>query len=359
MKIGIFHWNYEYIGGGEQLAYDIGRALNEKIYSIVTARENKFGFIDISSHLSPVVKTLRKIRTLDYLTWSSVDVTEYGDFDMILSTAPAGRALIVPDDVPHVNLCFSPPRWLYDLYHIRKGKMGILKDMVQPFAEMMRIWDASVDNRVDYYVSISPVIKRRLWKYLKRDSDIIYPSIDVLKYDHLLDEGYFLFLSRLEIEKRPEETIKACIIADQRLIVAGTGTLEKKLRQKYRAYKNIEFIGFISDDTKINLLSRCRALIYPAIAEDFGIVPVEALASGKPVICADGFPEMLVGDKYGVVTDGSIEGIVKGIRDVEKMEFNPEDLRKCAMQFDYSIFKEKINERMKFYKDDFDGKFNI
>lgn len=358
MKVGIFHWRFDNVGGGEVLANNIGKSLNSPIHSIISDKTNQFNFIDISSHLSTIVKILRKVRTFDYFTWSSIDVTEFGDFDMIVSTAPSCRALIIPDHIPHVNVCFSPPRWLYDLYHIRRKKMKIGYELVMPFAEAMRIWDSAIDKRVDYYISISPIIKRRLWKYLKRNSDVIYPPIHTSEYKNKTSEGYFLFLSRLEIEKRPEETIQACINTNQNLVVAGTGSLENKLRKKYKKHKNIEFTGFVSDEKKIDLLARCEALVYPNMAEDFGIVPIEALASGKPVISADdGFPPLLIQDKYGVITDGSVNGIGDGINKIIKKEYNPHNLITRSMEFDYSIFKERLNEKLKFYKEDFDTKF--
>ncbi len=357
MKMLYFHWNFNTIGGGEVLAKNIGEALNIPVHSIV-GKNNPFNFIDISNTLPFITKQFRKIRTMDYLAWSTVDVTKFDDFDIILSSGGTTRALIVPDHIPHVNLCFSTSRWLYDLYHYRLNKMGILKSAIIPFAECMRLWDASVDNRVDYYISISPIIKRRLYKYLKRDSDIIYPPIDCSKYQNNPSEGYFLFLSRLEPEKRPEETIQACINTHQKLIVAGTGSLSKKLQSIYKNNKNIIFTGFVSEENKIELLSHCEALIYTPISEDFGIVPIEALASGKPVICSnDGFPPTLIKDKYGVITNGTIEGISKAIKTLP--EFNPQDLMNYAKQFDFSIFKEKLNERMKFYYEDFNNKFNI
>ncbi len=359
-KVGVFHWSFDNVGGGEVLANNIGKALDSHVYSIVSDKTNKFEFIDISNHLSSILKALRRVRTFDYLTWSSIDVTEFGDFDIIVSTASSCRALIVPDHIPHVNVVFSPPRWLYDLYHSRRKGMRFGNELVIPFAEAMRVWDSAIDKRADYYISISPIIKRRMWKYLKRESDIIYPPINVSDYVNKPPEGYFLFLSRLEIEKRPEETIQACINTGQNLVVAGTGTLENKLRKKYSQYKNIEFVGFVSDEKKIDSLSKCEALIYPNMAEDFGIVPIEALASGKPIICSDdGFPPMLIRDKYGVITNGSIRGIENGINQIFKKEFNPSILMECAKQFDYSIFKEKINERIRFYKDDFDAKFDL
>lgn len=356
LKIGFFHWNFDNIGGGEVLARDIGKALNIPVHSIV-GKENPFNFIDISNSLPFVTKQLRRIRTMDYLAWSTVDITKFGDFDIILSSGSTTRALVVPDHIPHVNLCFSTSRWLYDLYHHRLNKMGILKTPIIPFAELMRLWDASVDNRVDYYITISPTIKRRLHKYLKRESDIIYPPINVSQYYMNENADYYLFLSRLEPEKRPEEVIKACINTKENLIVVGIGSLEKMLKEKYKFNTNIMFKGFITDAQKRLYLSTCKGLIYPAIAEDFGIVPIEALASGKPVICSNyGFPPTLIKDKYGVITDGTTQDIAWTLQHMP--EFNSQDLINCAKQFDFSIFKKNINERMNFYYEDFNNKFN-
>jgi len=357
MRVGFFHWNFDQIGGGEVLAKNIGEALNIPVHSIV-GKNNPFNFIDISNSLPFITKQFRKIRTMDYLAWSTVDVTKFGDFDIILSSGGTTRALIVPDHIPHVNLCFSTSRWLYDLYHYRLNKFGILKSAIIPFAEIMRLWDSSVDNRVDNYITISPIIKRRLYKYLKRDSDIIYPPIDCSKYKNHKSGNFYLFISRLEPEKRPEEAIKACIKAKEDLIIIGTGSLENKLKEKYKSFDNIKFRGFLEEDMKISYLSSCKALIYTPIAEDFGIVPIEALASGKPVICSnDGFPPTLIKDKYGIITDETVEGISQAIKTLP--EFDPNILMNCAKQFDFSVFKERLNERMKFYYEDFNNKFNI
>lgn len=353
MKVAIFHWAFDYIGGGEVFANDIGKALDAPVYSIVNT-ENKFNFIDISHKLSFFTKKIRKIRTLDYFTWPSIDPTEFGDFDLILTSGSTTRSMIVPENIPHVNMCLSTPRWLYDLWHIRK-KSTNFGSLITPFAEAMRIWDGAVDTRVDYYITISEVIKRRLWHYLKRDSDIIYPPIDVSKYKNRDSEDYFLFLSRIEPEKRPEETIQACIKGKQKLIVAGTGSILKKLQSKYKNNQNISFTGYVDEDTKIDLLAHCEALIYPSIAEDFGIVPVESLASGKPVICSnDGFPPILIKDKYGVITNGTVQDISWSMEHMP--EFNSSDLMKYAEQFDFSIFKEKLNKQLEIYMKDFQEK---
>jgi len=360
MKTLIFHWSYDSIvgiGGGEVLINNVGRSLSSPVHCIVRNKQNKLGFVDITPKIPFSAKLFRGMRIMDYLSWSSIDPMDFDlDADIILTSGMTTRAIITPDNIPQVNLCFSPPRFLYDMWHHRRknSKLGCL---LPPIGEIMRIWDQSVDSRVDNYITISPIVKRRLWKYLKRDSDIIYPPIDCSKYQNKSSEDYFLFLSRIEPEKRPEEAIQACINTHQKLIIAGTGSLSKKLESKYKNNKNIVFAGFVKEEDKIELLSHCEALIYTPIAEDFGIVPIEALASGKPVICSnDGFPPTLIKDKYGTITDGTSKGISGAIKTLP--EFNSQNLINCAKQFDFSIFKEKLNERMKFYYDDFNNKFN-
>lgn len=359
MKILYFHWAFDSVGGGEVFANDVGRALGMPVHSIVSDKTNKFNFIDISDHLTTLSKLTRKIRTIDYFTWSGVDVTEFGDFDLILSSGSTVRSLVTPPHIPHVNIMFSTPRWLFDLYHWRRRKMSFGKELIVPFAECMRILDMSANNRTDYYIDISPIIKRRIWKYLKRESFTLYPPIDCHKYCNKPDDDYFLYISRMEIEKRPEEAIQACINTQNKLILIGTGTLLNKLKVKYKQQKNIIFLGYVSEEDKITLLSKCKALIFPAINEDFGISVIESLASGKPVICSndpDNFPNFLIQDKYGITTSGTSDSISHAIKNMP--EFESHDLVKKALEFDYSIFKKKINERMKFCKDDFDGKWN-
>ena len=124
---------------------------------------------------------------------------------------------------------------------------------------------------------------------------------------------------------------------------------------KYKNNKNITFTGYVSEEEKISLLSHCEALIFPSIAEDFGIVPIEALASGKPVICSnDGFPPLLIKNKYGVITNGKREEISNVIKNMP--EFKPQDLVDCVQQFDYSIFKKNINKQIDLYYNDFNNR---
>lgn len=357
MKIGIFHWSFDYVGGGEILANHLGQALNAKVYSVVKDKDNNpLNFIDLSNKLPHSVKLLRKVRSFDYLTWSVIDVNELDDFDIVITSGAATRSLITHEDVMHINYCHSTPRWLYDLWHWRlKRKSKIKQAILIPIGEFFRVWDNSIDARVDYYLCNSPIIQRRLWKYLKRDAYVLYPPIETKKYYFNEYGNYYLYMSRLEEEKRPEEAIRACINANKKLVVLGEGLLEKELVVKYGNNHLIDFRGFVSEEEKLRLLAECRAVIYPAVAEDFGIVPIEAFASGKPVVCAnDGFPPIIIGEKNGVVTNGHCDGIIKAIKVIEQNTYNPDRFIAFAEQFDISVFKEKLYSYLDLFINDFE-----
>jgi len=356
-KIGVFHWSFDELGGGEILAAYLGKALNTRVYSIIKDQKmNELGFIDISSRVPLISKILRKFRSFDYLVWSNVDVREFDDFDMIITSGLTARALITPDNVMHVHYNHSPARWLYDLWHYRRKSKGWFKqNILLPLAsEFFRIWDETVDKRVDYYISNSPITQKRLWKYLKRDSVVLYPPIELEKYKMKEPEDFYLFAGRLWHEKRPEEAIKACIKANKKLVVIGSGFLEDELKKKYNSNPLIDIRGFVSEEEKIDLFSRCKAVIYPCVAEDFGIVPIEAFASGKPVICSeDGFPPLIVNEERGIAVDCSnYKLIAEAIYKLENSMYDPHSIRDYAKQFDFSVFKSKLKYYLsKFYED--------
>jgi len=268
-----------------------------------------------------------------------------------------------------VHNCHSPPRWLYDLWNFRRKRLSSIKRFIIDFiGEALRIWDYAVDTRVDYYFVNSEVIRFRLWKYLKRDSVVLYPPIEWNKYKCNESEDFILFLSRLEPEKRVEEAIEACIRAGQKIVVVGTGTLEKRIREKYGNNGLVDVRGFVDEKEKIELLSSCKAVIFPAVAEDFGIVPIEALASGKPVIVDNtGFPPILLNKtgfveqngvfkicKGGIITRGNVANLTTAVKLLDKYSWDSEYLRNFAKQFDFEYFKLNLVLNLKIWKEKFD-----
>ena len=360
MKVGVFHWSFDELGGGEILAQHLANVTDTKVHSIIKD-ENPLNFIDISKDIPYITRQLRKVRSADYITWSTIDTTNYGDFDIVITSGTTARALITPDDTMHIHYNHSPSRWLYDLYHYRrKQKSTIMQNVVTLASEAFRVWDQAIDPRVDYYLSNSPITQRRLKKYLKRDSDVLFPPIYHQQYNNKTPENYYLYICRLYPEKRPIETIEACIKTGNPLIVVGEGILSSYIHKKYSSHPLITLKSNISEKEKIDLLSKCTALIYPCMAEDFGIVPIEALASGKPVICVnEGFPPKLLQmsqrnthSDLGILAN-TINDLPNAIQQCDSTEWSPKYMNHFSKQFSTSKFKTRLYTLLNKYQQDF------
>jgi glycosyltransferase involved in cell wall biosynthesis len=180
--------------------------------------------------------------------------------------------------------------------------------------------DQTVDPRVDHYLANSPIITRRLWKYYKRESEVLYPPVDVDRYRNGDDDGYYLHLGRLDGEKGVPAVVEAFAGTDHRLVMAGgRGDVQESVLRTIEDAENIEWRGFVDEDTKLDLLARCRAVVFNGRNEDFGIVSIEANASGKPVLAhKEGFPGVYVEDgENGYLHDGSAAGIRRAIDRLE------------------------------------------
>jgi len=374
MKVGIFHWSFDFFGGGEKVAFDMAEALGlREVYTLFREREyNSIKAVDVSHLLPRWAKLLGKIsirkRSLDKLLWEVIDVTEIADFDLILTSGPTPRAIITPEHIPHVNVCYSVPRWLWDLWHYRHRWKNYRTFI---FAEVFRLMDVVVDSRVDYYITISELIKRRLWKYMKRDSEILYPSIKTEKYRFREYGDFFLHMGRFDKIKQIPPVLKACEKAGVKLVLTGYPGTDKEVFDYIRKHNGngvIEFVGYVDEKTKLELLSSCKAVIYNPINEDFWIIPVEALASGKPVIVNNtGYPPMLIRKtgliekcgvlevyRGGIVTRGDVNTILHAIELVDSYEWDPYTMKEYTHQFDFAVFRNRLNYLLTMWKKEFE-----
>ena len=376
VKIAVFHWTFDFFGGGEKVAIDIAKCLGlKKVYTLFSETERDGVKAEDISYLLPrwarlLGKITKRKRALEYWLWEMIDVTELGDFDIIITSGVTPRAIITPEHIMHVNYNHSVPRWLWDLWHFR-WKLSKKSIRIFSLTEVFRWMDIIADSRVDYYFVNSELIKRRLWKYIKRDSVVLYPPIETKKYRFEEFGDFVLHMGRFDVEKQIIPVVKACERAGVKLILTGNAGNDKvtfRYVQKHNGNGIIDYRGFVSEEEKLELLARCKAVIYNPLNEDYGIIPSEALASGKPVIVNHtGYPPLLIKRtgfresdgvlkiyNGGIVTKGDESTIATAIKLLDRYEWDSEFMMNFAKRFDIEVFKTNLIFQLMLWKKQFD-----
>ena len=270
-------------------------------------------------------------------------------YDLVISSesGPA-KGVIVEPDTPHLCYCHSPMRYLWDQYPgYLEGRDAFTKAVMRATFHYLRIWDESSAARVDGFMANSAYTAARIRKYWRRESSIVYPPVAVERFQvSEADEGYYLWLGELVGYKRPDIAVDAFSSSGRRLVMAGKG--EELGRLKRRAGPSVEFFGPANDVEVAGLLAGCRALVFPGV-EDFGIVPVEAMAAGKPVIAyrKGGASETVIEGKTGLFFDeqspaalaAALAGLESG-----RVRFDPSVIRARAQEFGEPAFRARIME---------------
>lgn len=363
LDVAVAHWHVRSWGGAEYLVTRLAEALGEDTVHTLGEPDpddaNPYGdvrFADLTAHLDyPCIRRLQRNagRVFEYAQWEDVDWRALGDPDVLVTSGATTRAVITPDDTLHVNYCHSPPRWFYDLYHDRKDSLGGV--LGRPLIRYLRTRDQAVDPRVDHYFVNSPIIERRLWKYYKRDSEVLYPPVDLSNYYQGDDDGYYLHLGRLDEEKGVPAVVAAFADTDRRLVLAGgDGDISDKVRDRIETGPNVEYRGFVDESEKYDLLAHCRALVFNGRNEDFGIVPVEALASGKPVLTrGEGFPAQVIeSGETGYFHNGT-PGDIRETVDRFERDGVIGDPREHASEFSRDTFAERLGHNLRYYHREF------
>lgn len=290
------------------------------------------------------------------------------EYDMVLSSSHCvAKGVLTSPSAVHVCYCHTPMRYVWDHYdtYFGNGKKGLVSRFLMPsVAHYLRMWDVASCNRVDYFVANSYHVANRIKKYYKRSADVIHPPVDCSLYTPVEShrEGdYYLIVSAFAPYKRIDIAIDAFERMGLPLIVIGGGQEEEQVRNM--AKKHVQCIGWQSSESLKNYYRGCKALIFPG-EEDFGIVPLEAQACGKPVIAfgRGGVLETVRGiypprDSSAQTTTGqpgsptgvfftkqTAESLMDAVRFFESHSnlFDPLSIRKHAERFDRFLFKEKF-----------------
>lgn len=280
---------------------------------------------------------------------------DFRSYDFVLSSShcvakgarPGAGAL-------HVCYCFTPMRYVWDMYAdyfgARAGRLA--RWLMPPVAAALRRWDRASSRRVHHFVGISHTVAERIRRCYGRAAEVIYPPVEVQRFE--VSDGspgeFYLVVSALVPYKRVDLAVAAASRLGRRLLVVGTGPEERRLRA--RAGPTVEFLGWKSDDEIAGLYRRCRALLFPGL-EDFGIVPLEAMAAGRPVIAygAGGARDTVIGldaadePPTGVLfAEQTVEALAHAIErgEAHAHRFEPKALRARAEAFDRPRFRERI-----------------
>jgi glycosyltransferase involved in cell wall biosynthesis len=277
----------------------------------------------------------------------AIESMDFSDFDLIISTSHAVAKGAMPRaGAIHICYCHTPMRYVWDQYdeYFGKGRAGfatrIAMKMIAPY---LRSWDVNSANRVHHFIANSKNVAERIRRIYGRESEVLHAPVDCSKFRlSTRDDGYYLIVSALVPYKRLELAIDVFNQTGDRLVVVGSGPEEAKLKSISKP--NVEFAGWASGGKLADYYANCRALIFPG-EEDFGIVPLEAMASGKPVIAyaKGGALETIVDGETGIFfEEQTAEALLAAIRTSQTMTFSPQLIRKHAEKFDRSVFEENL-----------------
>jgi glycosyltransferase involved in cell wall biosynthesis len=283
---------------------------------------------------------------------TAIEQFDFDPYDLVISTSHcAAKSVVVPGRARHICYCHSPMRYAWDQFDSYFGPAQVgptASRLLRPVMARLARWDAATAGRADRYVANSHYVAGRISRYYNRGSTVVYPPVDTAFYrpdPARSPEPFFLVVSALVPYKRLDVAIEACADVGVPLTIVGKGPEEARLRRLARTRgADVEFRGWLADDEIRDLYQRCRAVLMPGV-EDFGMVPVEAQACGRPVVALaqGGAVESVVDGITGVlVQDPSVAAFAAALRDASARSFDGAAIRRHAESFGKARFQEQF-----------------
>lgn len=305
---------------------------------------------------------------------SAFESFDLKEFDLVISSCNIyfSKAVITKPETLHISYIHSPPRYLYGYTtSFNYKKRWWTRIGAEVLNHILRLYDFETSQRPDILIANSKNVKERIKKFYRRDAEVIYPPVDLEEFKNVIpdsdrgsnnimdsrrslpctpiqggnDKDYFLSLSRLWKGKGVDIIVKAVVLSNAPLKVAGTGPEMENLKRLASGKTNIEFLGNVSDGERVKLYKQAKALIVASEDEDFGITAVESQAAGTPVIAikSGGYLESVVRGKTGEFFDKNTpEGLAEVLKAFDPNKYDSKDCLKNAEKFSKDQFKKEI-----------------
>lgn len=352
-KIALVHDHLVQEGGAE-LVLKIFTELfpDAPLFTLVADKKflKQFSHTQIhTSFLQNIPGSTKHYQWLLPLMPTATELYDLSQYDVVLSSSSAfSKGVITKSTALHICYCHTPTRYLWTDTHSYVKELkhsSIIKGLLPFFLSSLRMWDALAADRVDKFIANSKTVQERIRKYYRRESDIIYPPVELSQFKISDKVGdYYLAGGRLAAYKRLDLVVEAFNRLGFKLKIFGEGPEFKKLRSS--AKKNIEFLGKVSSQEKGELYSKCIAYINPQ-EEDLGITLLEATASGRPTIAlaAGGALETLVDGVTGVFFyDQDWAALIDAVIRFKPEQFNPQTIQSYATGYGVERFRSEIKQ---------------
>ncbi len=364
MKIALIHSFLTKIGGAEKVlsaAHDIYPEApiytllldKNKIDGLFNDPEPKIMVSSLNKYPS-ILKRSKKYLLSKYST--AIEEFDLSAYDVVISFSNAfTHGILTKPSTLHISYCYSPMRFVWDWYHeyTQENNIGLnAKGLyIRKLLHDIRLWDRLAADRVDRWLVQSQTARARVKKYYRTDSTVIYPPTDIENIVMAQDppEDFFLIVSRLEPYKNIALAIKAFSQIKRKLIIVGEGSDRKRLEKL--ASSNVRFLGWQSDESVRDYMKRSYAFVFPG-EEDFGLTPIEVMASGRPVVAFNkgGVAETVVDGETGVLfNEPASESLIEAINRLDRSydKFSSDKCRRRAEMFSFDNFKRSLSSYIK------------
>lgn len=360
MRVALVHeWLQAYAGSEKVLAAVAGLYPDAPIHTLVhepagfkgTALEGR----DIRTTALQHLPGGRRFRPA-FLPWMPrlIETLDVRDADVVFSSSHAvAKGVLTRADQLHISYVHTPMRYAWDLTHEYVASLTGIRSLARPLVRMqlhkLRQWDALSAMRVDHYLANSKTVARRIAKTYRRDAAVIYPPVEVDRFDATQPrEDFYLVVSRMVPYKRVELVVEAFAQSGLELVVIGDGPGMARCRSLASGKANIKLLGAADDAAVADHMARCKALVFAA-DEDFGITPVEAMSAGAPVVALGrgGTGETVVDGQTGVhFHEQTVASLAQAVTVVERGAgvFDPAAIRRHAETFSRQRFVDEIGQ---------------